>query len=49
MPDIFFKKNECNAFRAQNKKAVFPFHCQAIFMNLQNQIANMFAPAMQLP
>lgn len=33
MPDIFLK-NEHNAFRAQNKQAVFPFHCQTIFMNL---------------
>lgn len=41
MPDIL--KNECNALHAQNKQAVFPFLHWTIFMNFQDEIANVFS------
>lgn len=41
MPDIL--KNECNALHAQNKQAVFLFPCQTIFMDLQDEFANVFS------
>lgn len=41
MPDIL--KNERNALHAQNKQAVFLFPCRTIFMNLQDEFANVFS------